>query len=297
MRSKWARTRMRSYVSAVAPSIEACSSPRPLVTQSSARRAVRSVRLVLVLTRDPPGDGIGDHVEEAGVHHRLAQPLQLQLLEAGEPVDQAGEDIEVHEGRRAVGRPVLPELDRAHLAAQVALADGLDLEERGECQWSFAASCIGVQDRDIYQGSVWLLPSPRGRRWPEGPDEGSRSHQEPRPQAGGPSQSDPLIRPFGHLLPGGEGIEIRRRPRSGNRVEEEHAEFPGTVEPPRDREGRDQHRGRDHLGDVAREPRGPAEPTRAEPEGQARPEPRRRGQPRTADRELAIPAPMAATIA
>jgi hypothetical protein len=39
------------------------------------------------------------------------------------------ETLEVHEGGRPVGRPVAAELDRAHLAAQVTLADRLYLKE------------------------------------------------------------------------------------------------------------------------------------------------------------------------
>ena len=50
---KRARTRMRSYVWAVAPSMEACSSASPLVTHNSARRELSSVRFVLVLTLMP----------------------------------------------------------------------------------------------------------------------------------------------------------------------------------------------------------------------------------------------------
>jgi len=66
------------------------------------------------------------------VHHRLAQPLKLQLFQVRKLVDQGREDVEVHEGRRAVGRAVLAKLDGAHLAAQVALADRLDLKEPGK---------------------------------------------------------------------------------------------------------------------------------------------------------------------
>ena len=53
IRSKRARTRIRSYVAAVAPSIDTCSHSSPLVTHRCARGAVRSVRLVFVLTRIP----------------------------------------------------------------------------------------------------------------------------------------------------------------------------------------------------------------------------------------------------
>jgi hypothetical protein len=62
-----------------------------------------------------------------GVHQRLAEPLQMQLAHAVELIDQPREAIEGHEGQRAVGWAVAAELDRAHLAAQVALPDGLDL--------------------------------------------------------------------------------------------------------------------------------------------------------------------------
>ncbi|MGZ3388006.1 MAG: hypothetical protein ACXVCF_00230 [Isosphaeraceae bacterium] len=63
------------------------------------------------------------------MHHRLAQSLELKLLQLGELIEQSGERSEVHERRRAMGWAILPELDRAHLAPKVALADGLDLEE------------------------------------------------------------------------------------------------------------------------------------------------------------------------
>ena len=77
-----------------------------------------------------------------------------------------------------------------------------------------------------------VSPSPPGRRWPEGPDEGSRTPHEPHPRARGPSSSRisssaapssgrpipqrrPLIRPFGPPSPGGEG-EVKSAPPDGN---------------------------------------------------------------------------------
>jgi hypothetical protein len=62
------------------------------------------------------------------VHHRFAEPLELKVIQRRELVDQADEIVERHEGKRAVRRSIAPELDRAHLAAQVALADRLDLQ-------------------------------------------------------------------------------------------------------------------------------------------------------------------------
>jgi len=66
---------------------------------------------------------------EARVHRRLAEPLQVQLAQARELVEQARECLERHEREWPVRRTVAPELDGAHLAAQVALADRLDLHE------------------------------------------------------------------------------------------------------------------------------------------------------------------------
>jgi hypothetical protein len=63
---------------------------------------------------------IAHHVEEARVHQRLAQTLQVQPLEVRHLVDQPAEDAEVHERERTIGRAVLAELYGAHLAAQIA---------------------------------------------------------------------------------------------------------------------------------------------------------------------------------
>jgi hypothetical protein len=69
------------------------------------------------------------HVEEARVHERLAQPLQVQLRHPGKAVQQLAVGRELQQrGPRAV----LAELHRAHAAAQVAAADRLDLHERRE---------------------------------------------------------------------------------------------------------------------------------------------------------------------
>ena len=84
---------------------------------------------------DAPPHGVGDHVEEPRVHHRLAQPLKLELFQVRELFDQPCEDVEIHERGRTVRRTILSELDRAHLATQVALADRLDLEKSGQDPW------------------------------------------------------------------------------------------------------------------------------------------------------------------
>ena len=81
---------------------------------------------------DSPSHGVGDHVEEPRVHHRLAQPLKLELFQVRELFDQPCEDVEIHERGRTVGRTILSELDRAHLTTQGALADRLDLEKAGQ---------------------------------------------------------------------------------------------------------------------------------------------------------------------
>jgi hypothetical protein len=62
------------------------------------------------------------------VHHRFAQPLQMQFLETGPAIDQRREIVERHKREGTVGWAILPELDGAHLAAEVALANGFDLE-------------------------------------------------------------------------------------------------------------------------------------------------------------------------
>src|SRR4051794_37383125 len=77
---------------------------------------------------DPARDGVPYHVEEARVHHRLAQTLKMQLAEARQVSDDVSEQVEIHERRRAVRRAVRPELDRTHLTAQVALPHGLELD-------------------------------------------------------------------------------------------------------------------------------------------------------------------------
>ena len=61
-----------------------------------------------------------------------AQPLKVQMLQAGHLIEDAGELLERHEGRRTVRWPILAELDWTHLAAKVALTDRLDLEKTGQ---------------------------------------------------------------------------------------------------------------------------------------------------------------------
>jgi hypothetical protein len=65
------------------------------------------------------------------MHHRFAQPLQVQLAQLGHLVDKAREDGEFHERGRPMRRSVAAKLNRAHLAAQVALANGLNLNIGG----------------------------------------------------------------------------------------------------------------------------------------------------------------------
>src|SRR5947209_19621869 len=54
----------------------------------------------------------------------------MEFAERGKLVDETGEGFEGHKGERSVRRPILAELDRAHLAAQIALAHRLDLNVR-----------------------------------------------------------------------------------------------------------------------------------------------------------------------
>jgi hypothetical protein len=63
------------------------------------------------------------------MHHRLAKALEMEFAHPGELVNQAGEALEWHERGRAVRRPIGAKLDRAHLAAEVALAHWFDLDE------------------------------------------------------------------------------------------------------------------------------------------------------------------------
>src|SRR5690606_30308866 len=62
------------------------------------------------------------------MHHRLAEPLEMQLAEFRELVEEMDEDLVVHEGGRAVGRAVGAELECAHLATQIALPDRFNLQ-------------------------------------------------------------------------------------------------------------------------------------------------------------------------
>jgi hypothetical protein len=81
-----------------------------------------------------PAHGVGDHVEEPRVHHRLAEALELEVGQPGELVDQACESVEVHERRRAMRRAFSSELDRTHPAAEVAVPDRFNLEEGRQWQ-------------------------------------------------------------------------------------------------------------------------------------------------------------------
>ncbi len=80
---------------------------------------------------------ICDHVEEAGVHHRLSHSLQVQFLNVHELVNYICKFLEIYEGERPKGRAIPPELDRAHLAAQVTLTNWLDLNMGGELHPTF----------------------------------------------------------------------------------------------------------------------------------------------------------------
>src|SRR5512143_3964552 len=103
-----------------------------------ARRSDHSVRFVFVETRMP---------------RALAEPLQLQLVDVAETLDQPLEVVERQERERTVRRAVLAELDRAHLAAQVALADRLDLHEARERRHgSRARGEWGVERRHRREG-------------------------------------------------------------------------------------------------------------------------------------------------
>src|SRR5689334_16652282 len=74
-------------------------------------------------------DGVAHHVKESGVHHGLAKALKLELFECRKLIKQLREDVEVHERRRAIRWTILPKVNRAHPAAQVALAYRLNLEK------------------------------------------------------------------------------------------------------------------------------------------------------------------------
>src|SRR5438874_3389630 len=64
------------------------------------------------------------------MHQGLAQSLQMESLEVGIFVHKPGEDLEGHKSGRTMRRAVAAELDRAHPATKVALADRLDLQVR-----------------------------------------------------------------------------------------------------------------------------------------------------------------------
>jgi hypothetical protein len=66
------------------------------------------------------------------MHEWLAQALQMQIRQFIELRDQLAEHIEWNKCSRTAWLPVFSELNRAHPAAQVALADWLNLNETGQ---------------------------------------------------------------------------------------------------------------------------------------------------------------------
>ena len=98
------------------------------------------------------------HVEELRMQHRLAQPLQLQLGHAGELVEQAGEQPEVDMRGPVARRAFRAQPHRAHAAAQVALADRLDLQEsrrrRGRARRAGRAGCARRRAAALRSGAA-----------------------------------------------------------------------------------------------------------------------------------------------
>jgi hypothetical protein len=86
-----------------------------------------------------------NHIEKPRVHHRFPEPLQMKLLQSAPLLDQACELVERHERKRTIRRTILPELDSAHLAAEVALTNWLDLEVGWEIH---SIPRMGVADRE-----------------------------------------------------------------------------------------------------------------------------------------------------
>ena len=54
------------------------------------------------------------------------------MLKSWEPLYQTGKGVPAHKGQPAMRRPIPSELDRAHLTAQVALSDRLNLNIVGK---------------------------------------------------------------------------------------------------------------------------------------------------------------------